>query len=468
MMIKRHAAIFLFLFFYAAVIGYKLIAAPTFFYDWDESLYIQTGKEMFERAFFWFPVWQGQPWLDKPPLVPFFYGAVMKIFFFIPPEISTRLFTLAFSIVVLIFIYLLFLRASKEKWVSFLAAAAVAFTPIFLQRAQVVNLDVFLLFGWLGYILFFNRFWLSVFFLMVAVLSKSLLGFYPIAMMSIFYLKKEKKRLVFHALIGASWFILMLFTYREQFFTQHIVESHFKRVTASIESHFGKRTFYVDLIMQEFGVLIWLAIPGAIWIVLQLRKHNFLQRQLAYSVYLLPWFVFLNLTKTKIFWYIYPAVPQFAYLAALPLMFFKKTKILYYMFGAVFFVFVLFDSFITRQSVQKIYANNSDAHYQLSVAARRLCDSLAVVEGPDSRRAYATLSRLGLVITTTHWWGSHPSIVYYFGKEVDFIYAESALGQTVKDCIAVSADDQIMLDVVKKKKAVLLNAYGNYRLFQSR
>lgn len=477
----------LFLLLYTAFTAYKLIFSPTFFYDWDESLYIQTGKEIFERPFFLFPVWQGEPWLDKPPLVPFVYGAVMNVFYFIRPEISTRLFTLAIAVVVLIFTYMLFLKASKERWIALLTVVITAFTPTFLQRAQVVNLDLFLLLGWLGYILFFNRFWISAFFLIVAVLSKSLLGFYPIAIMFIFYLfllwrKKIQKRdfqkaaakLAAHAGIGASWFIAMLLIYQQQFFTQHIVESHFRRVTASIESHFGKRTFYLDLIIQEFGIFIWLAIAGCIWLLFQLKKKTFDDIRLVYSIYLLPWFIFLNLTKTKIFWYIYPVLPQFAFLSALPLIMMKKTKILYYAFGVVMIVYVFSTVFVTQRSFYKKYSNNRDPHYALAAYARDHCNRLIVVENPESRKAYDTLSKLGLVITTTNWWGSHPSLVYYFGKKVDFIYSEDVFAQKAKsifsqpkNCIAVSVDDQLLSEV-KKKNAVLLKRYsGGYQLFQS-
>lgn len=485
--IQKHAGVFLFLFFYLLTLSYKLISAPGFFYDWDESLYIQTGREMFEHNFFLFPVWQGQPWLDKPPLIPFLYGAVMKIFYFIQPEITTRLFTLIIAVIVLIFVYMLSLKAIKEKSIAFLTVVFTAFTPIFLQRAQIVNLDVFLLLGWLGHILFFDRFWLSVFFLMISILSKSLLGFYPIAIIVFYYLysfwiKKIKKKnlkkillqLLLHSLIAISWFVLMLIIYKQQFFTQHIIESHFKRVTASIESHFGKRTFYVDLIIQEFGILIWLAIPGMLWLLLQLKQKRTDMRT-AYSIYLLPWFVFLNLTKTKIFWYIYPVIPQFAFLSALPLMFLKKKRILYYASCIFLCLYVGYTVLITRPYLNTLYSGN-DPHYPIAFYARQYqCHSLSVIENPGSRKAYDTLSRLNLVITTTNWWGSHPSIVYYYGGKVDFIYSQSTFMRKIpeifshkKNCIMVEWNDDVIKAEIKKKNAHMLWQYKQYQLFRPR
>ena len=253
--LKKNTLIISFLFFFFVIVSYKLIFYPTPFYDWDESLYIQSGKEMFDNKYFLFPVWQGAPWLDKPPLIPFIYGLIIKLTPFISPELSTRIFTLPVSIIVLYFIYLLFNKVLKDKLLSTLGVSITAFTPIFLQRTQVVNLDLYLLLGWLGYVLFFENKYLSFFFLFIAVFSKSLIGFYPAFIMLAYYIYiyilkkidlKELKNYIVkissHIVILLLWFVSMILLFGEQFFKQHIIESHFRRVTSSIEFHFGQRT----------------------------------------------------------------------------------------------------------------------------------------------------------------------------------------------------------------------------------
>ena len=102
---KKHWPLVLFLIFYFSIIAFKLISHPTPFFDWDESLYIQTGKEMIEQSKFLMPVWQGAYWLDKPPLIPLIYGLITKLTFFSTPEITTRIFSLIISIIILGFIY---------------------------------------------------------------------------------------------------------------------------------------------------------------------------------------------------------------------------------------------------------------------------------------------------------------------------------------------------------------------------
>src|SRR3990172_4643251 len=120
---KKHWPIIVFLSIYFVLIASKLISHPTPFFDWDESLYVQTGKEMIEQNKFLMPVWQGTYWLDKPPLVPLIYGLIAKLTFFTTPEISTRLFSLYISIIILSFVYIFYDRILKNRWLSTLTVA---------------------------------------------------------------------------------------------------------------------------------------------------------------------------------------------------------------------------------------------------------------------------------------------------------------------------------------------------------
>ena len=275
--VQSNSLFFVFLLGYTAILLYKVIAFVTPFYDWDESLYVQTGREILQHHYFLFPVWQGTPWLDKPPLIPLVYGLVAKLTFFTSPEVSTRVFTVLVSVIVLTLLYILFQRASKDNLIATLGIAITALTPIFLQRSQVVNLDMFLLLGWVGYVIFFESFWASLLFLVLAILSKSLIGFYAPALMTLYFgylfitkkiLKKELishlKKIAIHVSIGLSWFVAMLAIFRGQFWKLHIVESHFRRVTSSIEFHFGQKTFYIDLAREQLGIFFWVALIGLV------------------------------------------------------------------------------------------------------------------------------------------------------------------------------------------------------------
>lgn len=478
--IKKHFLFFIFIIFYAGAIGYKLIAQPTPFFDWDESLYVQTGKEMLQNNYFFFPVWQGIPWLDKPPLIPLLYGLVMKIFFFIPSEISTRLFTLIIALIVLTLIYTLCYRTTQNKFVSWLSTALTAFTPIFFQRSQVVNLDMFLLLGWLGYVLFYEHFFAGLFFLFVAVFSKSLIGFYAPAVVSCFYiylfftkkisffdLKEKAKKIGMQTAILLTWFIAMLLIFKDEFWKQHIIESHFRRVTSSIEFHFGQRTFYIDLAREQFGMFFWIALIGLILtIILYFKK----EKKLLYSLFLFPWFMFLNLTKTKIFWYFYAAIPQFAFLAAAPLEFFKKKKIIYIALSIFLIGTTVYQSFVKQNIFANVYSRY-EPHYYLATYAKENCKTLHILMNETTRNDFATLENMGLLITTTKWWGNHPSIVYYAEKPVFFYYDKNEFINKLprlaeQSCVSVESAD---LDVqFSAYNFTQTQTFGNIYVFRSR
>lgn len=477
--LRKHFPFVSYILLYIALLSHKLITNPMPFFDWDESIYSQVGIEMINR-FSLVPSWQGVTWLDKPPLVPLYYGTVIKLFPFIQPEISVRISTLLLSVIVFSLLYALYFRVIKEPLLPTVIVAITSVTPIFLQRSQLGNIDVFLLLGWVGYILFYERFWISLCFLAVAVLSKSLVGFYPVGIMGIYFtyqyvvkkidrkkFLKEIKKLSIHAGILLLWYVVMLLIYGKAFFIQHVYESHFKRVTDSIESHFGKRTFYIDLLFEQFGLYVWFSLLGLAAIFFDWYKNKFKIHTLMYATFFLPWFLFLNVTKTKIFWYGYPYIPQFVFLFVYPLMYIKRlfSSKIYNLIVIALLLTVIYQSFIKERVQLDQYASYDD-HHKVAQLASKECSSLHVLNDPASREAIHTLESMDLTITTTRWWGQHPSMVYYYGKPVEYIYdvervSELMVQQPKNGCIAVTPED---ISTVSNLK--LIQKYDNMSLYK--
>lgn len=477
----KHVFLVAFLIFYFLAISYKLIYHPTPFFDWDESLYVQTGKEMIEQKKLLLPVWQTQYWLDKPPLTSLFYSTILKAFFFIPPEISTRLASLFISLSILLLLYILYLKVIKDKIITNLIIVLTAFTPLFLQRAQTVNADVFVLLGWVGYLLFFDNFLLGLFFLTIAVMSKSFIGFYPIVILllyhSYFLLNKKVslgkfKKVLFRMSMQiaplAFWHFVMFLIFGKQFLFQYVIESHFRRVSSSIEFHFGQRTFYIDLAKDQFGIFFGLALVGLALTFLYIKNKKYDIKDFLISNYLLPWFLFLNLTKTKIFWYIYPSLPQFAFLSILPLTLFKN-KYVQYCLVFIILIFILQASFLQRNNFFNTFYSKYEPHYYLANYAKNKCSELNILLDKDSRKSFAELEKMNLLITTTKWWGSHPSIVYYFGKKVNFLYSEKEINRFLNlsqknNCLVIDKND---LDLKPEDKGfTFLKNFNFYYLFE--
>ncbi|MFA6005469.1 MAG: hypothetical protein WC775_03195 [Patescibacteria group bacterium] len=472
----EHWSIILFLTFFFVTTAFKLISSVRPFFDWDESLYVQVGREMVQNNFFLAPVWQGKIWFDKPPLSSLFYG-IVTLGLPVQPEISARLLVLATTTVIFILLYILYYRVTRKSFIATLTLIATAYSPIFLQRSQVVSLDIFLLLGWVGYLVFIHNPVVSVLFLFLSVQSKSLLGFYPLGIYALFLFfllfKKEialpefRRRIKILIVQGALltlWYVVMLILYKQKFWHAHIIESHFRRVTASIESHFGQKTFYIDLLREQLGVFIFPSIIGFVLFTVQWFKKKVSDETYFLGMAFVPWFIFLNLTKTKISWYLYPVVPQFFFFAAYPLFVFAKKRILFGAFFLILSASIIYVAFV-KSAFFTTYYSGYDPHILISKDAHNKCSSLAVLVSPSTRNTYNTLKKLGLTITTTDWWGDHPSMVFYFQGRLEFFYYTGEFLQAFSkfECASIYDND---VQLLKGKKFTRIGHYSDMSLLK--
>jgi len=453
--ITSHLPLTIFLTLYALIIGFKLISHPMPFYDWDESIYMEVGRETVQAKSL-IPLWQGEAWLEKPPLAPIAYGIISSLP--IQPEISTRIFSLLMSVIALILIYMWAWRITKNKTISFVVTFMTALNPLFLHRAQIVNTDTLLLIGWFGYLLFYPRFWLGLMFLAIGVGSKSILGFYPLILLGVFefyhlvtrqhktkaYIATLKSMLAQVGIISI-WFIIMYLMFGQYFVQVHFYEHLVRRVTASIESHFGQRTFYLDIIFNQFNVLLIMLIPSLILIVKRFYQKKISDIDVLMSLFLIPWFIFLNLTKTKISWYAYPVIPQFTFLIVYPLTAIKNSKPLLYIISLLFMGFLLYQALVTYNFFGTFYSSY-DNQYKIAAVARTRCNTLDILIDTDGRKTYEVLKGMNLTISTSTWYGNHPAMVYYFGKKVNFVYDKKMLQTKLpvipnSECIVINKDD---------------------------
>lgn len=420
---------------YSLTIGQRIVTNPTPFYDWDESIYVQVGKEMVKNGSFT-PLYRGEPWLEKPPLAPFLYG--LATLAPLAPEVSTRLLSLIVSMGVIVLLYILLLRALQSALLATLITAATAINPIFLQRVQVVNTDSFLLLGMLGYLLYHRHAVGGFVFLFTAVMSKSLLGFYPVIILTAYYglnvyftrgnktthqkARQEAawflKTALTQTLILASWYAVMLMLYKSAFITNHFYDHLVRRVTASVESHFGQRTYYLQIFYDQYKDLLYLGVVGLMVFFARLR-FPLTQRHL-YGAFMLPFYLFLIPVKTKIYWYAYPAVYQIVFFMAYPLTLLTPWRLLFKFFTLLILLSIV--AFTVRFGIlMQTYSSQTDYQY-LAMRASELCARLAVLEDPQSRQTYNNLEAMQLTLTSTTVYGSKPSIIYYSNIPVTIFY----------------------------------------------
>jgi len=252
----------------------------------------------------------------------------------------------------------------------------------------------------------------------------------------------------------------MIAMYKGEFIQAQFIESHLKRMTASIESHFGQRTFYLDLLFEQFGILKFPMIIGSLIVCFQtLRKKNILTGVML--CIFVPWFVLLNLTKTKIAWYLHPVIPQFAFLASYVLFPFKKIVATILLIGILASIF--YWNFVVHP-FYKTQFSKTEEYQQIAISARNTCTSLEVLVEAQGRKAHDTLSQMNLLISTSEWWGNHPSMAYYYGGPTSYIYSINRLiseyDKKNKDfCIAFEKTDMLYLKtLIDKGKIVDTNS----------
>jgi len=428
---KKYIPLFIFLVLFLGINIYKVVVDVRPFFDWDEGIYAQVGREMIQAKSYLVPLWQGRAWLDKPPIPSLLYGIMTVIP--VKNEISMRVLTVLLSGCALCLLYIYVTRYSKSIFVALTTVIITSFLPAFLQRTQSLNVDVFLLIGWLGYILWYKNLWVGTFFLTFGVLSKSLLGYYPVAMV-FFYeciqwfmhkkIRKDEfavyiKNTFIQVGISSLWFIGMYYQYRGDFIQYHVIDSHFKRVTASIEQHFGQRTFYIDLFIEQFKYGIVPALLSILFLSYMCVKKK--SKDAYFSLIFVPWFLFLNATKTKIAWYLYPVLPQFVYLGVYMLRFIQRQWLQGIV--AVGILWYFFTYMIPLSSYMTTNFSQWEDHQRIAQDAQKTgCKELVVLVDGSTRSSYAVLKSMDLVIHTTTWWGNHPSMAYYSEGKTSFEY----------------------------------------------
>ena len=212
--------------------------------NFDDSYYAQKAKEIFLSDSFWVVTWRGGTnFFDNPPLPFWLTGLAYKIF-----GVSgyAAIFSSAiFGTLTVYLTYALSNRLFKDNWISFLAAFVLLFPGMFVDSSRRGMLDITLAFFVTAAIYSFikgledRRFYL-VYGLMTgcAVLTKSLLGFFPVIIGFIFmYCYGGFKKIfdfgfllgsIVAMLVGCSWYVINWNIFGDIFIAGHFKTVHMK------------------------------------------------------------------------------------------------------------------------------------------------------------------------------------------------------------------------------------------------
>lgn len=456
---KKNYARFFFLILAAFFLLIFLTLGKSYLYDWDEAIYAQVGREMILAKTI-FGLWNGNAWLEKPPLVPFVSALSYTFGHIIYRNIEFwfRLPSFLAFILYLYFIYkIIKFKLPKKSDIYFASTILIILSSkLFFIRNLSLNTDIFLLVGWLGFYYYYQKgSVLQLPYLMIGVLSKSFLGFYPVLVVlaeDIILKKLSLKKigqLLFFSFLSSIWFLAAFLKFGHVFIKEHLLEHLFYRVIKPVELHYGGYFHYVKLIFRESPVLAILSLFALFYIgylILFKKKYNLLFIPLFLGI-----FVFISLSKTKLDWYIFPVIPVLA--LALSVLFVDLSALLKIDERLLWFIAIVVMILIiyARGNILfKFHKEKPPEKVKLAEYIKNKCAKIDYLVDAEERKFYHVISAANVGISSTFRYGGSPAFRFYVEKKVNFYYDiaefKSNALQSGK-CLVISKKDKELFPV---------------------
>ncbi len=333
--------------------------------NWDEAWYADVSRTISEKGNILTPTWNGQPFLEKPPLYYWLTAISYKIFG--DREFSARFVSAVSGVATVGTLYWF----AQKKWGTDAAIASsliLLSTPAFLWRARTGNLDSLLTF-----FIFFSAVSPRVTGIAsgFAFLTKGFIGFlYP----SLF----QTKKLVFAVVIAGIWFAVSYLINGQQFVQQFFAQQGEK---------IGVGQFSFDYIVHlKTGLKLWFIvfIPAL-----------FYAKKLPFSQFIIVFLILLSFLQEKSTWFLHPVYPFVALICGWFLTRLSK-RLVFFVFAVAIFQLVYFRS-------EYIVPDVASDEAKVAIATREFTNS-------DD------------VVYLTHYY--FPTAVYYSRRKTYAVYSE--------------------------------------------
>ncbi len=294
--------------------------SDTYLTNWDEAWYGDIIRNMAKNGDLLTPIWNKEPFFDKPPL--YFWFSALSYKLFSSHEFAIRFFSAlsaAGTAVVLFFLATLLFN----KKVALISVAVLISTVGFLYRARTGNLDVFLAF-WLLFAIFSfykgykenrPRWYLMMgFTTAMAFLTKGAIAYvFPVFAALFLLVRKDLKQNFFWVSLLLSistvgvWYVVSYLVNGPEFlrtFSTH----QFIKIS---NSYVFWENFSLDFVSYlKSGLKVWFLffVPAFLYSVYRLRKTPVV----LLLVYLLFFLILLSFSENKSNWFLVPFYPIIA------------------------------------------------------------------------------------------------------------------------------------------------------------
>jgi 4-amino-4-deoxy-L-arabinose transferase-like glycosyltransferase len=310
--------------------------------DFDEGVYAEVSREMFNLNEYIAPILNGGNFFDKPPML--YWAQIAGYKLFGVSTLGARFFNAIAGILCVLALYFSAVPALGKR-LALRSAIIMASSFIFVYLTRIAMTDMFLTLylilclstSWYAveWTMKGDRkgvylFWLGCLFSALAMLTKGAIGaMFPVATAILYLLSIRRLPLLFKKnwllpgavillFIGTSWYLMLGLTHPEgfAFMRELFIKHHFGRFSSAMEGHSGSILYYIPVLIV--GMLPWFPYIGGAFrfkplLDSQSPRNRFIRLFVIHSVLVL---LFFSLAATKLPNYITPAIPGFAILLA--------------------------------------------------------------------------------------------------------------------------------------------------------
>lgn len=471
-----------YIFIFAGLIVRNVHLSSVLFSDWDEGMYAQIAEEILKNKSI-FTTFNHQIWLDKPPLLHSLIAFSFSIFG--RSEFYARMIAVVFAVALLVLLYFLSKKIMRQLFrydipiAHLIPVLIVAGSPIYLERATMLNTDIIIAVSWLGFFLYQDKLIYKAIFLIIGVWSKSVLGFYPlivefVSRLFTHFLGFKNKNTVnktspdkFNVIkyltvltVASFWYILGILKYGKYFIDVHFADQVLKRVYTPIELHFGNKYYYFQYLIDQLGFVNLFFICGYLLILFdffnRLRKKGLgIVNSTAWASFIVlfapvPFLLFLSIGKTKIYWYVIIFFP----LIALTLSY-LYLRIQNSIIRSIFTILALLYfsvNFMNQTFLMKINYSVPDRIRLAQCLNKMPGDNVAFLVDDDERKIKNVLEAAHYQTQSSFYYGGSPSFVFYLNKKMDYFYniEDFITKKSQYPLIAYSVKDQNKLMIKTK------------------
>ncbi len=306
--------------------------------DYDEGIYAEVSRQMFQQNELLIPTHNGQDFFEKPPML--YWSQILGYRIFGVSSLGARFFNaVAAATALLVFYFCTRIPLGSRQSFKATLIFGSSLLTLYLGRVAMTDmiLTLFLLLSlitsWYGVEKEMKQpgtgrylFWLGCLFAALAMLTKGIVGaFFPVVTAVIYLISIRRLSLLFRlnwivpgtlimVVVGFSWYIMLGICHPDGFgfMKELFMEHHMGRFSNAMEGHSGPFFYYVLVLLA--GMLPWFGyVFPAFFRLPMLRSDTQGGRYLRlFFIFSMLVFLFFSVAATKLPNYILPAVPGFA------------------------------------------------------------------------------------------------------------------------------------------------------------